>query len=63
MFTLSSQAGAPGVLNLAKSLTVMKRPAADVCQVYKELGDVYGDKLNAGQKAEADKGRATYKCR
>ncbi|MEO5938040.1 MAG: hypothetical protein ABIQ43_03415 [Sphingomonas sp.] len=51
------------LLNLAKSLTVMKRPAADVCQVYKELGDVYGDKLSAGQKAEADKGRATYKCK
>ena len=51
------------LLNLARALTVMKRPAADVCQVYKELGDVYGDKLSAGQKAEADKGRATYKCK
>jgi TolA-binding protein len=51
------------LLNLAKSLIVMKRPAADICQVYKELGDVYGDKLSAAQKAEADKGRATYKCR
>lgn len=51
------------LLNLAKALIVMKRPAADICQVYKELGDVYGDKLNAGQKAEADKGRATYKCK
>jgi TolA-binding protein len=51
------------LLNLAKSLIVMKRPAADICQVYKELGDVYGDKLSAAQKAEADKGRAAYKCR
>ncbi|MBN8815730.1 MAG: hypothetical protein J0J06_09810 [Sphingomonas sp.] len=51
------------LLNLAKSLIVMKRPAGDICQVYKELGDVYGDKLNTAQKAEADKGRATYKCR
>jgi TolA-binding protein len=51
------------LLNLAKSLTVMKRPPADICQVYKELGDVYGDKLSAPQKAEADKGRATYKCK
>jgi TolA-binding protein len=51
------------LLNLAKSLAVMKRPAADICQVYKELGDVYGDKLSAAQTAEAAKGRATYKCK
>jgi len=51
------------LLNLAKALTVMKRPATDVCQVYKELGDVYGDKLGTAQKAEADRGRATYKCK
>jgi len=51
------------LLNLAKSLIVMKRPAADICQVYKELGDVYGDKLNTAQTAEAAKGRATYKCK
>lgn len=51
------------LLNLAKSLIVMKRPAGDICQVYKELGDVYGDKLNAAQTAEATKGRATYKCK
>ncbi|MBS0479122.1 MAG: hypothetical protein JSR79_07475 [Proteobacteria bacterium] len=51
------------LLNLAKALIVMKRPGADICQVYKELGDVYGDKLNAAQRAEADKGRATYKCK
>lgn len=51
------------LLNLAKALIVMKRPGPDICQVYKELGDVYGDKLSAAQKAEADKGRATYKCK
>ncbi|WP_186728948.1 hypothetical protein [Sphingomonas panacisoli] len=51
------------LLNLARALTALKRPAPDVCQVYKELGDVYGDKLSAAQKAEADKGRATYKCK
>lgn len=51
------------LLNLAKALTALKRPAPDICQVYKELGDVYGDKLSAAQKAEADKGRGTYKCK
>jgi TolA-binding protein len=51
------------LLNLAKALTALKRPAPDICQVYKELGDVYGDKLSPAQKADADKGRAAYKCR
>jgi len=51
------------LLNLARSLAALKRPGPDICQVYKELGDVYGDKLSAPQRAEADKGRATYKCK
>ena len=51
------------LLNLAKALTALKRPAPDICQVYKELGDVYGDKLTPAQKADADKGRAAYKCK
>ena len=50
------------LLNLARALIALKRPATDVCQVYKELGDVYGSKLTPVQRAEADKGRATYKC-
>lgn len=50
------------LLNLAKALIVMKRPAADICQVYKEVGEVYGDKLSATQQAEVTRGRATYKC-
>ncbi|WP_329631087.1 tetratricopeptide repeat protein [Sphingomonas sp.] len=51
------------LFNLARSLVVLKRPAPDICQVYKEVGDVYGDKLTAAQRAEADRGRATYKCK
>ena len=54
---------ADSLLNLARALVVMKRPAADICQVYKELGDVYGDKLTPDQRAVADKGRAAYKCK
>lgn len=50
------------LLNLAKALTVLKKPRADICRVYSELTDVYGTKLNAAQKAEADKGRAANKC-
>lgn len=51
------------LVNLARALIVMKRPAADICQVYKEVGEVYGDKLSAPQQAEVTRGRASYKCR
>jgi TolA-binding protein len=50
------------LLNLAKALTVLKKPRADICRVYGELNDVYGTKLSAAQKADADKGRAASKC-
>ena len=50
------------LLNLAKALTVLRKPRTDVCRVYSELTDVYGAKLTAAQKAEADKGRAANKC-
>ena len=50
------------LLNLAKALTVLKKPRTDICRVYAELTDVYGTKLSAAQKAEADKGRAANKC-
>jgi TolA-binding protein len=53
---------ADSLLNLAKALTVLKKPRTDICRVYSELGDVYGAKLTAAQKADADKGRAANKC-
>jgi TolA-binding protein len=53
---------ADSLLNLAKALTMLKKPRTDICRVYTELGDVYGSKLTAAQKADADKGRAANKC-
>lgn len=53
---------ADSLLNLAKALTVLKKPRTDICRVYTELNDVYGAKLTAAQKADADKGRAANKC-
>jgi TolA-binding protein len=53
---------ADSLLNLAKALTVLKKPKTDICRVYTELNDVYGAKLTAAQKADADKGRAATKC-
>jgi TolA-binding protein len=51
------------LLNLTKAMAALKRPSADICEVYKELGDVYGTQLSAAQQAEAAKGRAANKCR
>lgn len=51
------------LLNLTKALAALKRPATDICQVYKELGDVYGGKLTPEQQADAARGRAAYKCK
>lgn len=53
---------ADSLLNLAKALTVLKKPRTDICRVYTELNDVYGSKLTAAQKADADKGRAANRC-
>lgn len=47
---------------LAQSLVKLKKPAADVCKVYTELTEVYGDKLTVGMKADIAKGRAAQKC-
>jgi TolA-binding protein len=48
---------------LAQSLVKLKKPAADVCKVYSELTEVYGDKLSSGMKADVEKGRAAQKCK
>lgn len=53
---------AESLLNLAKALTVLKKPRTDICRVYGELNDVYGTKLTAAQKGDLDKGRAANKC-
>ncbi|SOB80096.1 hypothetical protein SAMN06297144_0887 [Sphingomonas guangdongensis] len=47
---------------LAQSLVRLKKPAADVCKVYGELTEVYGDKLTATMKVDVEKGRAAQKC-
>ncbi|KQN24794.1 hypothetical protein ASE86_00380 [Sphingomonas sp. Leaf33] len=47
---------------LAQSLVKLKKPAADVCKVYTELTEVYGEKLTSGMKADIAKGRAAQKC-
>jgi TolA-binding protein len=47
---------------LAQALVKLKKPAADVCQVYSELTDVYGTKLSEEMRAGVAQGRAASKC-
>jgi TolA-binding protein len=47
---------------LAQSLVKLKKPASEVCKVYGELNDVYGDKLSSELKSQVDAGRAASKC-
>ena len=54
---------AESLLNLARTLVVLKKPAAEVCRVYAEATKTYGTSLTAAQKAIVDKGRADNKCR
>ncbi|MGK6354380.1 tetratricopeptide repeat protein [Sphingomonas sp. DT-207] len=48
---------------LAQSLTKLKKPASEVCKVYDELTQLYGDRLSAGIKAGVAQGRADNKCK
>lgn len=48
---------------LAQSLTKLKKPASEICKVYVELDQLYGDRLSAEMKAGVAEGRAANKCK
>jgi TolA-binding protein len=48
---------------LAQALIKLKKPASEVCKVYTELDQLYGDKLSAEMKAGMAEGRASQKCK
>jgi TolA-binding protein len=47
---------------LAQSLVKLKKPAAEVCRVYRELDDSYGSRISPELRAQVDAGRAASKC-
>jgi len=47
---------------LAEALTMLKKSSADVCRVYAEINEVYGDKISPELKAGVAEGRAAQKC-
>jgi len=47
---------------LAQALTKLKKPSSEICKVYTELSQLYGERLNAEMKAGVAQGRAANKC-
>ena len=48
---------------LAQALTKLKKPASEVCKVYTELDQLYGERLSAEMKAGVAAGRVAQKCK
>ncbi len=48
---------------LAQALIKLKKPASEVCKVYTELDQLYGDKLSAEMRTGMAEGRASQKCK
>lgn len=48
---------------LAQALVKMKKPASEVCKVYDELDQVYGDRQSAAMKMDVATGRSASKCK
>ncbi|MDP5279439.1 hypothetical protein Q9Q95_10940 [Sphingomonas sp. DG1-23] len=48
---------------LAQALTKLKKPAGEVCKVYTELDQLYGERLSAEMKTGVAEGRAAQKCK
>ncbi|MEI9853033.1 MAG: tetratricopeptide repeat protein [Sphingomonas sp.] len=48
---------------LARALTQLKKPTAEVCKVYTELMQLYGEKISEEMKAGVAEGRMANKCK
>ncbi|MCW3834644.1 tol-pal system YbgF family protein [Sphingomonas canadensis] len=48
---------------LAQALTQLKKPAAEICKVYGELTQNYGDRISEEMKARVAEGRTRNKCK
>jgi len=48
---------------LAQALTKLKKPASEVCKVYTELDQLYGERLSTEMKNGIAEGRVAQKCK
>ena len=59
----NGERAADSLYYLAQALTKLKKPSSEVCKVYGELTQLYGDGLSAEIKAGVAEGRAANKCK
>lgn len=59
----NGERAADSLYYLAQALTKLKKPASEVCKVYTELDQLYGERLSGEMKAGVAEGRATQKCK
>lgn len=48
---------------LAKALIALKKPSIEVCKVYTELSQLYGDRISEQMKTDVAEGRTAAKCK
>jgi TolA-binding protein len=58
----NGERAAESLYYLAQALVKLKKPASEVCKVYGELTQLYGDRISAEMKAGVTRGRAEQKC-
>src|SRR5690606_30434256 len=49
--------------HLASALTQLKKPSSEICKVYTELTQRYGDRISEEMQAGVAEGRAKQKCK
>lgn len=59
----NGERAADSLYYLAEALTKLKKPAPEICKVYTELTQLYGDRLSSEMKTGVEQGRATQKCK
>lgn len=58
----NGERAAESLYYLAQALVKLKKPASEVCKVYGELTQLYGDRISAEMRAGVARGRAEQKC-
>lgn len=48
---------------LAQALRQLNKPSSDICSVYAELLEIYGDRITPQMRAQVDDGRRASRCR
>lgn len=59
----NGERAADSLYYLAQALTKLKKPSSEICKVYGELTQLYGERLSAEIKAGVAEGRAANKCK